>query len=1155
MQKNKTSRIVIWGLLFLIMGTFLNAQNAPEFGQIWKAQTEAPITTLMAEAGEWNETMTGYWQTYGRVIWDGEQYRYYVSARGPEPNRYYSIGLYFSPHLDSVWVPYENNPVFRSDTSTAGFDDIAAPCVIKEGDSYKMWFNGRNTGEVWHVGYATSQDGYTWSEHSTPVLENDPDSEWESTLICAPFVLKEDDGSYSMWYQGFGGTPEVGQIGYANSTDGITWTRHENNPVLEVDNGHSTWIGFPIVERIEDKYIIWFSGSNGWPYSSPFKIFTGLSEDGLNWRKDYLYGPVVNVGVTGSWSAGGVMCKGVFEEDGIYKMVQGGADVDLEDYSLQAVHYDPTIVEAGDVSGVWTKAGSPYRVQGEITIPDGETLIIEPGATVQFVEPAPLNVLGQILAIGSVDDHILFRVADTLGFHDDLAIEGVWGGIEFPSTPSTNDSSKLSYCDIEFAHSQAGNAVYGGGLRVRGVSKLTVEHCLIQHNRAIKIFAGDYALGGGMDIANGSSPNVVHNTIQKNYVFHYGDAEGAGGSGAGIIIRNDSHPLVEGNTIKLNRATEAGGGVGIWENCNPLLVNNIIVENTAMPMDGTDGAGGGVASGASSWPVLINNTIADNITGWTGGGLYINDGDITIINTIIANNVATDEPGQQGDQVGGWSMGGRRVWVRNSCIENGRVRFDWDASPIQSYSGLLDMDPMLTNTYQLLFYSPCIGKGLAECTLGGNIYSAPDCDCDGRQRPFPAGSSPDMGALESTQAAHIISQNWNWWESPSNPFLTPDPSPAWDDEHVFGCDVLFYDGMYHMWYTGDGGDRWKIGYATSPDGETWRKYESNPVLVAQSSIPWHANSVYAPRVLLIDGVFHMWYETYPNSGHATSTDGITWVHDTQPAFETTTGTFYEDFVFVGDVMQIDDQFVAWVNGKRNGVWKVGRATSPDAVNWTMDADPCFETSTNGWDSQDLYASTVIHNGMQYIMWYAASNGDVYNQIGRASSIDGINWSRNSLTEPDIPWGENGSWDDDATFFPAALIVNGRYEVWYTGSSGDDASDLWSIGHLFMEPTSNEEHQDVEMPETFSLSQNYPNPFNPLTHIRFTLPEDTGVRLVVYDMLGREMIELVNTEYLPGAYQVTWDGADRYGNQVPAGVYFARLEAGRYSDVIKMLYLK
>ncbi len=91
---------------------------------------------------------------------------------------------------------------------------------------------------------------------------------------------------------------------------------------------------------------------------------------------------------------------------------------------------------------------------------------------------------------------------------------------------------------------------------------------------------------------------------------------------------------------------------------------------------------------------------------------------------------------------------------------------------------------------------------------------------------------------------------------------------------------------------------------------------------------------------------------------------------------------------------------------------------------------------------------------------------------------------------------------------------------------------------------------VELPTKYDLAQNYPNPFNPSTVIRFQLSVAGNALLKVYDMLGQEVATLVNETLKPGTYEATFDGS-----QLPSGVYFARLEAGAYNNIIKMLMIK
>ncbi len=95
-----------------------------------------------------------------------------------------------------------------------------------------------------------------------------------------------------------------------------------------------------------------------------------------------------------------------------------------------------------------------------------------------------------------------------------------------------------------------------------------------------------------------------------------------------------------------------------------------------------------------------------------------------------------------------------------------------------------------------------------------------------------------------------------------------------------------------------------------------------------------------------------------------------------------------------------------------------------------------------------------------------------------------------------------------------------------------------------------DYENSSLPLTAALHQNYPNPFNPLTTIKYDLPVDANVNLKVYDMLGREVLSLVDRFETAGYHQTTVDGT-----KLSSGVYFYRIRAGSFTDVKKLLLLK
>ena len=94
-----------------------------------------------------------------------------------------------------------------------------------------------------------------------------------------------------------------------------------------------------------------------------------------------------------------------------------------------------------------------------------------------------------------------------------------------------------------------------------------------------------------------------------------------------------------------------------------------------------------------------------------------------------------------------------------------------------------------------------------------------------------------------------------------------------------------------------------------------------------------------------------------------------------------------------------------------------------------------------------------------------------------------------------------------------------------------------------------------IPYAYSLGQNYPNPFNPTTKMNYTLPKRSKVILSIYNVLGQEVITLINKEQDYGFHTVSWDGTDHYGKLMASGVYFTRMTTKNFSQTKKMLLLK
>ena len=107
-----------------------------------------------------------------------------------------------------------------------------------------------------------------------------------------------------------------------------------------------------------------------------------------------------------------------------------------------------------------------------------------------------------------------------------------------------------------------------------------------------------------------------------------------------------------------------------------------------------------------------------------------------------------------------------------------------------------------------------------------------------------------------------------WSRAAENPVLSPGEPGTWDSFRVYAPTVLIEDGIYKMWYTGwDSLDFWRIGYATSHDGLHWEKYADNPVLNVGAYFRWDGRRIAHPTVIHHGRLYEMWYAGCDQSGH------------------------------------------------------------------------------------------------------------------------------------------------------------------------------------------------------------------------------------------------------------------------------------------------
>jgi len=438
--------------------------------------------------------------------------------------------------------------------------------------------------------------------------------------------------------------------------------------------------------------------------------------------------------------------------------------------------FSQTVINGGVVNTTkWDKTGSPYNVYGDIDIPYGSKLTIEPGVQVIFYGHYWINVQGAIIAKGKADEMITFTSCNELT---------KWFGIRFIYTPPSSPASLIEYCHLSNSSAilaelpedpDSANKRHGGAIYLRQFSKLTVANCIIENNIA--------ATGGGIGLRE-SSPMIMNNIIRNN--VSQGPSSGWGG---GIAITLDSDPIVKGNIIEYNKCIgdqNYAGGSGIYLDwgSDAIIHNNIVRYNSIIfsktesdkAFDGAAfyihtsspqlvgnviyGNSNAIENGGGFWMYrcnsqIINNTIKSNYAS-LGGGFFLRESNPSFHNNIIRYNEATGI----GDQFYLNDTSCDPDFYHNN-IQGGLSSLEGPGSGSYftgEWVNNIDEDPKYEGgtkefSFELTSTSTCIDEGL-------NIipdFEFPLEDINGNLRVWSASKgSVDIGAYEFNSPAAVL---------------------------------------------------------------------------------------------------------------------------------------------------------------------------------------------------------------------------------------------------------------------------------------------------------------------------------------------------------------------------------------------------------------
>jgi len=518
-------------------------------------------------------------------------------------------------------------------------------------------------------------------------------------------------------------------------------------------------------------------------------------------------------------------------------------------------------------------------------------------------------------------------------------------------------------------------------------------------------------------------------------------------------------------------------------------------------------------------------------------------------------------------------------------LKSSNSGINWNSQMIQSQ----------TNLYSIYFVNQTLGficsnSRIFKTSNGGNNWSS--CYYDSLETTYSLSFSDSLTGFASGRFGLLLrtingGNNWNRLTTRiASTNLTSIDFPTSNTGFVFGN---YYNG--DLSFTGtilkttNNGLNWSNNFSSTNYGFRSSNFIDNNIgyvvgqctsggfvmYTSNSGINWEVKtSNMGSNIKCVDFVNNetgfIVGEYYPNSTksiYKTVNSGIFW----QIIYSITTQEYGPEPISIKFI----DSNTGFFAGHRNNYASIQRTTN-SGVNWVE----CQKDSSNrpsmrciyfinhftgyvAGDRRTIYKTTNLGNNWKLLQTpnytsldYPYSISSIYfldSNIGYATGYLQDSYGSlidNGLILKTINGGLN--W-----YFMNSGTNNGLLSIFFTDVN---TGFVTGINGTILKTTNGGggmigiQHISSQVPQSFFLHQNYPNPFNPVTKIKFDIPNQSIVKLIIYDLLGREVTTLVNKQLKPGSYEVDWDGTS-----YASGVYFYTLLTNDFVETKRMVLLK